>query len=159
MAKSNIEIVTIGLDILLKGLRPYVLRELKSRYCLDWWKLAVEDVLRGTVRAKTREAQMTDEKRFDLLDVQAILTIMTSCWNDVFQEQLGYTGRSYVSELREVRNSWAHQRAFTGEDAYRALDTMARLLGMTGILKNSVKSFYASVLKPKPSASSRKAPR
>lgn len=131
MAKSNVEIVTTGLDILLAGLRPYVLRELKSRYGDRWWKAAVEDALRGTVRAETRWAQMSDEERFEILDVQAILTIMTSCWNDVFQEQLGYTGRSYVSELREVRNSWAHQRTFTAEDAYRALDTMQRLLGMT----------------------------
>lgn len=132
MAKSNIEIVTTGLDILLAGLRPYVLRELKSRYGDRWWRSAVEDVLRGTVRTETRWAQMSDEERFELLDVQAILTIMTNCWTDVFQGQLGYTGRSYVSELREVRNSWAHQRAFTAEDAYRALDTMQRLLGMVG---------------------------
>jgi uncharacterized protein len=106
--------------------------ELKSRFGERWWKLAVQDVLRGAVRSDTRWAQMTDEERFELLDVQAILTIMTSCWNDVFQDQLGWTGRSYVSELREVRNSWAHQRAFSAEDAFRALDTIARLLAMTG---------------------------
>jgi len=132
MSKSNVEIVTNGLEILLKGLRPYVLRELKSTFGDRWWKTAVEDVLRGTVRADTRWAQMQDDERFGLLDVQAILTIMTNCWTDVFQEQLGYVGRSYVSELREVRNSWAHQRTFTAEDAYRALDTMQRLLGMVG---------------------------
>lgn len=132
MAKSNVEIMTNGLEILLKGLRPYLLRELKVKFGERWWKLAVEDALRGTLRAEARWAQMTDAQRFELLDVQALLTIMTNVWNDVFQEQLGYTGRSYVSELREVRNSWAHQRAFTAEDAYRALDTMQRLLGMTG---------------------------
>lgn len=132
MTKSNIEIVTTGLDILIKGLRPYVLRELKSHFKDRWWQLAVDDSLRGTVRAAARWAQMSDEERFELLDVQAILVIMNNCWNEVFQEQLGYVGRSYVSELREVRNSWAHQRAFTAEDAFRALDTMQRLLGMTG---------------------------
>ena len=46
MAKSNVEIVTTGLDVLLAGLRPYVLRELKSRYGDRWWKAAVEDALR-----------------------------------------------------------------------------------------------------------------
>lgn len=132
MAKSNIEIVTTGLDILLKGMRPYVLRELKAKYADRWWNITVRDSLRGSVGIDARSAQASDEERFNLLDVQAILTIMTSCWNEVFQEQLGYTGRSYVSELREVRNSWAHQRVFTAEDSYRALDTMQRLLGMTG---------------------------
>jgi predicted AAA+ superfamily ATPase len=132
MTKSNIEIVTIGLDILFSGLRPYVLRELKSRFGERWWKAAVEDALRGTVRSEAHWSQMSDEERFDLLDVQAILTMMTNNWNEVFHGQLGHTGRSYVSELREVRNSWAHQRTFTTEDTYRALDTMQRLLGMIG---------------------------
>ncbi len=132
MVKSNLEMITNGLDLLLKGLRPYVLRELKSRYGERWWKLGVEDALRGTVRAEARWAQMSDEERFELLDVQAILNLMTTCWNDVFQSQLGYIGRSYVGELREVRNTWAHQRPFSTDDAFRALDTMQRLLGMIG---------------------------
>jgi predicted AAA+ superfamily ATPase len=33
-----------------------------------------------------------------------------------------------VSELRDVRNRWAHQDAFSGDDAYRSLDSMHRLL-------------------------------
>jgi predicted AAA+ superfamily ATPase len=36
--------------------------------------------------------------------------------------------RSIVSELRDVRNKWAHQEAFSSSDAYRALDSMERLL-------------------------------
>jgi uncharacterized protein len=132
MAKSNVEIIRVGLDIVLNGLRPYVLRELKNHYGAQWWELAIGDSLRGVVAKASRWAQMSDDERFALLDIQAILSIMISCWNDVFQSELGYTGRSYVSELREVRNSWAHQRAFTSEDTYRALDTMQRLLGMTG---------------------------
>ena len=132
MAKSNVEIVTTGLEVLLAGLRPYVLRLLKGKYGQNWWNTAVRDSLRGAVGIDARQAQLTDEQRFELLDVQALLTIMGSVWNDVFQDELGYTGRSYVSELREVRNSWAHQRAFTADDAYRALDTIARLLGMVG---------------------------
>src|SRR5229473_3091287 len=35
---------------------------------------------------------------------------------------------SIVSELRETRNTWAHQKPFSGDDAYRALDSMQRLL-------------------------------
>jgi len=30
-----------------------------------------------------------------------------------------------------VRNKWAHQEAFTTDDAYRALDSIARLLTAT----------------------------
>jgi hypothetical protein len=49
-------------------------------------------------------------------------------WNDVFRKTLGPAERSLVSELREVRNRWAHQRPFSTDDAYRALDSIARLL-------------------------------
>jgi hypothetical protein len=49
-------------------------------------------------------------------------------WNTVFKEILGHAERSLVSELRDVRNKWAHRDAFSGNDAHRALDSMARLL-------------------------------
>ncbi|NMC03046.1 MAG: ATP-binding protein, partial [Chloroflexi bacterium] len=49
-------------------------------------------------------------------------------WNEVFKKTLGFSERSLVSELREVRNRWAHQEPFTTDDAYRALDSASRLL-------------------------------
>jgi Swt1-like HEPN len=36
--------------------------------------------------------------------------------------------RSLVSELRDVRNKWAHQKGFSTDDAYRAVDSISRLL-------------------------------
>src|SRR6266567_4726525 len=36
--------------------------------------------------------------------------------------------RCLVSELRDLRNKWAHQQTFSGDDAYRALDSAGRLL-------------------------------
>ena len=35
---------------------------------------------------------------------------------------------NFVSELREARNRWAHQRSFSTDDAHRALDSTHRLL-------------------------------
>ena len=49
-------------------------------------------------------------------------------WNDVFRQTLGPAERSLISELRDHRNKWAHQEAFSGDDAYRALDSAVRLL-------------------------------
>ena len=54
--------------------------------------------------------------------------LMWDQWNDVFRQTLGYAERSLVSELRDVRNRWAHQEPFSTDDAYRALDSSARLL-------------------------------
>ncbi len=38
------------------------------------------------------------------------------------------TWRYLVSELRDHRNKWAHQESFSSDDAYRALDSVGRLL-------------------------------
>jgi predicted AAA+ superfamily ATPase len=62
------------------------------------------------------------------LDAAVLLRMMWDQWNLVFSRTLGFTERSIVSELRETRNKWAHQSAFSSDDAYRALDSTARLL-------------------------------
>ena len=49
-------------------------------------------------------------------------------WNEVFRGTLGNVERSLLGELREARNRWAHQQPFSSDDAYRALDSVARLL-------------------------------
>src|ERR1700751_831951 len=49
-----------------------------------------------------------------------------------FRDSLGRVGQTYAQELREVRNSWAHNEAFTEDDTTRHLDTAERLLVMVG---------------------------
>src|SRR3972149_5720206 len=53
---------------------------------------------------------------------------MWNQWNVVFRKTLGQAERTLVSELRDARNRWAHQNPFSTDDAYRALDSAARLL-------------------------------
>jgi predicted AAA+ superfamily ATPase len=132
MATSNIERVGKGLDILKSGLAPYVQRELRDFYQERWWISGVETLLEGAIGREGILSGGTFEERFERLDIQALFVVMWENWNKVFREQLGHTGRSYVSELREVRNRWAHQQPFNAEDTYRAIDTMSRLLEMTG---------------------------
>src|SRR5204863_9231935 len=61
-------------------------------------------------------------------DAQFLLKVMWDQWQPVFRNVLGQTERTYVSELRDVRNRWAHQETFSTDDAYRALDSVHRLL-------------------------------
>jgi hypothetical protein len=61
-------------------------------------------------------------------DVAAILAVMWNQWNVVFRKTLGQAERTLVSELRDVRSRWAHQQPFSTDDAYRTLDSAARLL-------------------------------
>lgn len=79
-------------------------------------------------------------KQYDPLDPQVQLRMLTEGnitashrprWYP-FSEAIGRTGESFASELREVRNAWAHNKPFTDDDAYRALDTAERLLTAIG---------------------------
>lgn len=49
-----------------------------------------------------------------------------------FDGKLSPAQRSFASELRETRNSWAHMKSFADDDAYRSLDTAERLLTAIG---------------------------
>lgn len=121
MAITNHERVGKALDLLKDGLQPFVEREMKAQHAQLWFE---------QVKASVRETQPNlfgteDKPRWD---VAALLAVMWNQWQLVFRNTLGQAERSIVSELREVRNKWAHQNPFSGDDAYRALDSVSRLL-------------------------------
>lgn len=130
MATSNIERIGKGLQILRAGLAPYIKRELISTYKERWWVSGIEAVMENAVGREALTGSGTPDERFERLDVQALLVVMWENWNNCFKTELGHSGRSYVSELREVRNNWAHQQPFSPDDTFRALDTMSRLVEM-----------------------------
>jgi len=130
MSTKNIDRIGKGLNILRAGLSPYIKRQLKAVYKENWWKDGAEPHLRGTVGLEAKGRKPTNDERFAAMDIQALLTILNNVWGDAFQADLGQAGRSYVNELRDVRNKWAHQNPFTLDDTYRAFDTMTRLLEM-----------------------------
>src|SRR5581483_11940679 len=107
MAVSNLERVGRGLTLLKDALAPYVQRELKSRYKNSWWQDGVQPALVGAIGKDAQSATMSDDENFSKLDSQALFAIMQSNWKNVFDGELGSTGRNYVNELRDVRNKWA----------------------------------------------------
>ena len=119
MAITNHERVGKALDLLRAGLAPFVEREFKNAYGertpAEAARLLGEDRLNA-------ERPMTE------WDVAALLKVMWEAWNEVFRKTLGPAERSLLSELRDWRNKWAHQEPFSTDDAYRALDSAARLL-------------------------------
>lgn len=118
MAITNRDRVGKALELLRDGLAPYVQQELEAEYGSQWQTQA-EYSVRG---------QQDRQKSDPLNDAHALLLIMWDQWNSVFRETLGHAERSLVSEIRGWRNQWAHQGPFSGDDAYRALDSIARLL-------------------------------
>ena len=125
MALSNRDRIDRGLQSVVAGLAPYVLRELKVRY-KDRWGYAVAGEL--DERRYSRIKSNSEQAFLDSVDSHALFKVMWGCYNDVFRDKLGFSGRNQLSELMEVRNEWAHGGSFNLEDTQRALDTMGRLL-------------------------------
>ena len=69
--------------------------------------------------------------QFRMLTEGAITNSFKAGWYP-FSKAIGRAGETYASELREIRNTWAHNGTFTDDDAYRALDTGERLLKLIG---------------------------
>ena len=113
MAKSNREKIGLAITLFKAGIAPFVERELQAHYGDDWKKQAA-DLLRFNPG--------------DEWDTWAYLAAMWEHWNSVFRNTLGHAERSIVSELRDVRNKWAHEKSFSSDDTYRAMDSMERLL-------------------------------
>jgi predicted AAA+ superfamily ATPase len=119
MSMSNSERVGKALELLKGDLGPYVERE-------------VENVYQGEAREKVAQVLGGDMifagKPISDLDAAGLFKLMWDTWNDVFRNTLGFSERTLVSELRDVRNKWAHQQPFSSDDADRALDSTERLL-------------------------------
>src|SRR5574338_224674 len=97
MAITNHERVGRGLQLMAKGLEPRVIAALEAVYKDKWRQIVDEQAIQGT----NYPAGETDDPQF-------ILNTSWFHWNQVFGQGLGKTERSLVSELRDVRNTWAH---------------------------------------------------
>ena len=118
MATTNRERVGIALDMLKAGLRHFVAREF-----IDHYKSRTGQELERILRVRQEP-----KRAFVQMDSQALLKLIWGSWHEVFSKTLGHAERSLVSELQDVRNRWAHQEQFSGDDTYRALDSTHRLL-------------------------------
>ena len=119
MAVTNQERVGKGLDLLRDGLKPFVERELKSKYG-DRWQTEVKSAL--------SDRRLGNGKADLLQDAAVLLAVMDKLWGAAFGPILGRSDRNLVLELIEFRNKWAHQDGFSSDDADRALDSTSRLL-------------------------------
>jgi hypothetical protein len=120
MAITNQERVAKALELLKAGLAPFVNREIHAA-------VKTGSVNMETVR-RFSEDPMLSRKPILQWDAAGLLKLMWEAWNDVFRNTLGPAERSLVGEIRGHRNNWAHQNAFSSDDADRALDSIQRLL-------------------------------
>ncbi|MCD8490337.1 MAG: DUF499 domain-containing protein [Desertifilum sp.] len=131
MSISNHERVGRALTLLKEGLYPYIEREMKVLY-KDKWLLAAIPCIDpdNTLRRKPEEILRDD--------LTAQLKLIWGKWDEVFKQTLGQAERTLVSELRNTRNAWAHgSTSVSSDDAYRALDSIVRLLNAVSAAEQS----------------------
>ncbi len=160
MALSNKERVGRVLDTLRDGLGPFIIREHRQNYGQRTYVNRIDQALeRSSHPGLPNEAWHDDSAILKALDSHACLKIMIENWFDVFHKKLGHTARSYVGELFDARNRWAHTGAFGNDEAYRIADTAARLLKMVsaGDEAHSVEEIGRDLLRLRYDAEAKKA--
>lgn len=124
MAISNRDRIGKGFEILADGLFTFVNEKMSAAFAdeTDNWIQAIEN--RDATKSGTK-------KNFELIDPAFQLRMITDEWR-IFSKYLSRAQQSLASELREVRNKWAHNEKFSADDTYRVLDTIERLLIAVG---------------------------
>lgn len=149
---SNHEIIGQALTLMREPLSGYILQQLLSipEYKVNdaWWQEGVLSNMRDD-RDYNRLAPLTDyADRQDAMDVSICFNLMISHWNNLFKYRLPNSARSWVSEIRDVRNAWAHFNGadFSDKEAARALDTMGLLVGeIDGEVQEEIQKLYRTV--------------
>ena len=107
MPPTNRERVDEALGLLKDGLGPFVERKFANVY---------------GARAQSEAVNLRVAQR----DVAKLLKFMKDA--SILRNGLSKESLNLVFELIEHRNKWAHQESFSIDDAYRVLDSTARLL-------------------------------
>jgi hypothetical protein len=121
MATSNRDRIGQGFELLATGLQPFIDREVRAAMRGQDWlaMLQSRDGKRGSTWTYNRD------------DPLLLLRVLTED-AEIFKNRLSRPEQAFASELREVRNRWAHNEAFSPDDTYRALDTMERRIRPSG---------------------------
>ena len=149
---SNHEIIGQALAAMREPLSGYILQQLLSipEYKVNdaWWHDGVLANIRDE-RDYNRLASLTDyADRQDAMDISICLNLMIGHWPNLFKYRLPNSARSWISEIRDARNAWAHFNGtdFTDKEAARALDTMGLLMGeIDGEAQEELHKLYRTV--------------
>ena len=136
MARSNREYVGRALEVLAGALDPFIERTVAPHLppgdagTLDWTSLlAAKDANNG--KSGQGYARTDPQMQF------RVITEPIGSLGYVFNGVLSRTEQGLAGELRATRNDWAHNKAFSSEQARRALDTTELLLRAIGDVRKA----------------------
>jgi hypothetical protein len=126
-AETGNDLVRTALTALTEPLAQFLAARMHARYGPSWASYAL-----GAMHAS---APMRRTAADDLgSDLCAIVGTITSFWQSAFSDVSATSrfARTYLEEIRQIRNRLAHGAKFTTADAMRAVDTAYRVLGIVG---------------------------
>ena len=122
MAVSNRDRIDRGLTVLAEGLEPFANHAMAEVAPNGDWLAML----------RARDVAKHGASRNLVASDPALLLRVVTEEKQVFKKYLSPSEVAFASELREIRNRWAHNESFSGDDTYRALDTMERLMIVVG---------------------------
>ena len=127
---DNNSLVGSAFDAMRPTLGAFIMREMIRNYKDGWWDEGVLAHLYEDQRRDVAADSADDTARIDSLDVLLMLRLIVQSWKDVFRPVMDRRSQSWVRELIDTRNAWAHRTGdgFSDEETTRALDTMALLM-------------------------------
>ena len=128
MALTNHERIGKALELTRDGLRGPIESGLSSHLGPDWAS--------NVAGSSGRHAADPNPNDLSLL-LAGILA--PAVWAELWSRKLSPSHRSFVFEVRDARNRWAHQESISSDDAYRALDSMERVLELFGAGQQRIK--------------------
>ncbi len=139
MALSNRDRIDRMFQVMAPAVDDFIsatIGQLDAASGADWVKLVeAKDVRNGAPAGKVYDP-LDPQVQFRILTETNITNNYKPGWYP-FTQTVGRAGETFASELRGVRNDWAHNGTFTDDDAYRALDTGERLLRLIGASKEA----------------------
>ncbi|MGL6140038.1 MAG: Swt1 family HEPN domain-containing protein, partial [Planktothrix sp.] len=137
MQLSNNERIGQSLTLLSQALSPYVEQKMREVYGNSWFSQV------NLCLSNKNNFNRSNEEIFQ--DVSTLLTIINQRWDKVFKKYLS-SERYLINELIEVRNRWAHINGFSPEDAFRALDSIHRLLVKIGAEQEKIVDAHKQIV-------------
>ncbi|MGN9233944.1 DUF499 domain-containing protein [Atopobiaceae bacterium HCP3S3_D6] len=127
---DNNSLIGSAFDAMRPTLGAFIMREMIRNYHDSWWEEGVMAHLYEDQRRDVAADSTDDTVRIDSLDILLMLRLIVQSWKDVFRPVMDRRSQSWVRELIDTRNTWAHRTGdgFSDEETTRALDTMALLM-------------------------------
>jgi len=130
MATMNpTDYINRGFEIIRPVLTEFICRELQKRNKENWWEEYVINQIGGTYQEHLPKSGTFDQYKSSL-DILACLKLLEVNWFDIFKYVVSTQQRTNAREITDFRHKVAHYKdePLTYDDAYRALDTMARFM-------------------------------